>query len=48
MDLADLARISWPVVRGDVDYAKANRLLSGEACRVMPRSRYLGAPCFRS
>ncbi len=25
-----------------MDYTKANRLLSGEAWRVIPRSRYLG------
>jgi glycosyltransferase involved in cell wall biosynthesis len=42
MDPADLERIALPVVRGEVDYAKANRLVSGEAWRVMPRSRYLG------
>jgi glycosyltransferase involved in cell wall biosynthesis len=42
MDPADLERIALPVARGDVDYAKANRLVSGEAWRVMPRSRYLG------
>jgi glycosyltransferase involved in cell wall biosynthesis len=42
MDPADLVRIAAPVARGEVDYAKANRLVSGEAWRVMPRSRYLG------
>jgi glycosyltransferase involved in cell wall biosynthesis len=42
MDPADLERIAAPVARGEVDYAKANRLVSGEAWRVMPRSRYLG------
>jgi hypothetical protein len=42
MDPADLERIVAPVARGDVDYAKANRLVSGEAWQVMPRSRYLG------
>jgi glycosyltransferase involved in cell wall biosynthesis len=42
MDPADLIRIVTPVAAGDVDYAKANRLVSGEAWRVMPRSRYLG------
>ena len=42
MDPADLVRIATPVARGEVDYAKANRLVSGEAWRVMPRSRYLG------
>jgi glycosyltransferase involved in cell wall biosynthesis len=42
MDPSDLLRIAAPVVRGEVDYAKANRLVSGEAWHVMPRSRYLG------
>jgi glycosyltransferase involved in cell wall biosynthesis len=42
MDPSDLERIATPVARGEVDYAKANRLVSGEAWEVMPRSRYLG------
>ena len=42
MDPADLERIALPVARGEVDYAKANRLVSGEAWRVMPRARYFG------
>jgi glycosyltransferase involved in cell wall biosynthesis len=42
MDPGDLERIAGPVARGEVDYTKANRLVSGEAWRVMPRSRYLG------
>jgi len=42
MDAADLERIALPVARGEVDYAKANRLISGEAWKVIPRSRYLG------
>jgi glycosyltransferase involved in cell wall biosynthesis len=42
MDPADLERLVAPVARGEVDYAKANRLVSGEAWRVIPRSRYLG------
>src|SRR2546421_13032815 len=42
MDPTDLEKIALPVVRGEVDYAKANRLISGEAWRVIPRSRYLG------
>jgi glycosyltransferase involved in cell wall biosynthesis len=42
MDPSDLGRIALPVARGEVDYAKANRLVSGEAWRVMPRMRYLG------
>ena len=31
-----------PVARGEVEYAKANRLVSGEAWTVIPRTRYLG------
>jgi glycosyltransferase involved in cell wall biosynthesis len=42
MDPADLEKIALPVARGEVDYAKANRLISGEAWQVIPRSRYLG------
>jgi glycosyltransferase involved in cell wall biosynthesis len=42
MDAADLEKIALPVARGEVDYAKANRLISGEAWQVIPRSRYLG------
>ena len=42
MDPEDLARLVRPVARGEVDYAKANRLLSGEAWRLIPRTRYLG------
>jgi glycosyltransferase involved in cell wall biosynthesis len=42
MDPTDLEKIALPVVRGEVDYAKANRLISGEAWKVIPRSRYLG------
>jgi glycosyltransferase involved in cell wall biosynthesis len=42
MDPEDLERLVRPVARGEVDYAKANRLLSGEAWRLIPRTRYLG------
>jgi glycosyltransferase involved in cell wall biosynthesis len=42
MDPADLEALVRPVVGGEVDYAKANRLISGEAWRVIPRTRYLG------
>jgi glycosyltransferase involved in cell wall biosynthesis len=42
MDPADLEKIALPVVRGEVEYAKANRLITGEAWKVIPRSRYLG------
>ena len=42
MDPADLEKIALPVVRGQLEYAKANRLITGEAWKVIPRSRYLG------
>jgi glycosyltransferase involved in cell wall biosynthesis len=42
MDPAELVGLVEPVARGEVDYAKANRLVSGEAWEVIPRSRYLG------
>jgi glycosyltransferase involved in cell wall biosynthesis len=42
MDPEDLEHICAPVVRGDVDYAKANRLFTGQAWQLIPRYRYLG------
>jgi glycosyltransferase involved in cell wall biosynthesis len=42
MDPIDLEKIALPVVRGELEYAKANRLITGEAWKVIPRSRYLG------
>jgi len=42
MDPEELAALVTPVARGEVDYAKANRLVSGEAWNLIPRSRYLG------
>ena len=42
MDPAELRALAEPVARGDVDYAKANRLVSGEAWKVIPHTRYLG------
>jgi glycosyltransferase involved in cell wall biosynthesis len=42
MDPADLERIAAPVARGEVEYAKANRLFTGQAWTLMPRHRYLG------
>jgi glycosyltransferase involved in cell wall biosynthesis len=38
----DLEPIARPVVSGDADYAKANRLVSGEAWQLIPHARYLG------
>jgi glycosyltransferase involved in cell wall biosynthesis len=42
MDPDELEAIAGPVLAGEVDYAKANRLLSGRAWEVIPRNRYLG------
>jgi len=42
MDSAELQVLVEPVARGEVEYAKANRLFSGEAWKVIPRTRYLG------
>ena len=42
MDPAELEGIAAPVARGEVEYAKANRLVTGEAWTVIPRTRYLG------
>jgi len=42
MDPGELASLVGPVARGEVEYAKANRLVTGEAWNLIPRSRYLG------
>ena len=42
MDPADLETLAGAVARGEVDYAKANRLFTGQAWELMPRHRYLG------
>jgi len=42
MDPDELASLVGPVARGEVEYAKANRLVTGEAWNLIPRSRYLG------
>ncbi|MFN2468576.1 MAG: glycosyltransferase family 2 protein [Gaiellaceae bacterium] len=42
MDPAELAALAEPVARNEVDYAKANRLFSGQAWQLIPRTRYLG------
>jgi glycosyltransferase involved in cell wall biosynthesis len=38
----DLESIARPVVDGEADYAKANRLVTGEAWKLIPHARYLG------
>jgi glycosyltransferase involved in cell wall biosynthesis len=42
MDPDELPDIVAPVARGECDYAKGNRLFSGEAWDMIPRVRYLG------
>jgi glycosyltransferase involved in cell wall biosynthesis len=42
MDPAELEALVGPVARGEVEYAKANRLFSGEAWTVIPRTRFFG------
>ena len=42
MDPAELESIAGPVARGEVDYAKANRLFTGRAWELIPHNRYLG------
>ena len=42
MDPKDLPAILDPIIYGDVDYSKGNRLFSGEAYKKIPTMRYLG------
>ncbi len=42
MDPDDLPSLLAPVAAGDVDYAKGNRLFTGDAWNAIPRTRYLG------
>jgi glycosyltransferase involved in cell wall biosynthesis len=42
MDPQDLPKLLDPVVEGEVDYAKGNRLFTGKAWKIIPRTRYLG------
>jgi glycosyltransferase involved in cell wall biosynthesis len=42
MDPAELPRLLAPLVKDQADYTKGNRLLTGEAWRIIPRHRYLG------
>ena len=42
MDPDELRGLAEPVARGEAEYTKANRLFSGEAWKVIPRTRYLG------
>jgi glycosyltransferase involved in cell wall biosynthesis len=42
MDPGDLETLAGAVARDEVDYAKANRLFTGQAWDLIPRYRYLG------
>lgn len=42
MDPNDLPDIIEPVVSGEVDYSKGNRLFTGEAYKKIPKLRYFG------
>ena len=42
MDPKDLPKLLDPVVEGEVDFSKGNRLFTGKAWRVIPKARYLG------
>ena len=42
MDPDDLETLARAVARGECDYAKANRLSTGQAWQVIPRTRYIG------
>jgi glycosyltransferase involved in cell wall biosynthesis len=42
MDPSDLPALLDPVVKDEVDYAKGNRLFTGDAWKIIPRVRYLG------
>lgn len=42
MDPADLPQLLNPVVDGQADYTKGNRLITGGTWHLMPKKRYLG------
>ena len=42
MDPEELQELVSPVAKGELDYAKANRLFTGEAWNLIPHNRYLG------
>ena len=42
MDPEDLPKLVTPVARGELDYAKANRLASGQAWQLIPKTRFFG------
>ena len=42
MDPEDLPALVAPVARGELDYAKANRLATGQAWQLIPKTRFFG------
>jgi glycosyltransferase involved in cell wall biosynthesis len=42
MDPDDLPSLVGPVARGELDYAKANRLFTGQAWELIPKTRFFG------
>lgn len=42
MDPKDLPRLLDPLVEGKADYSKGNRLFTGKAWKIIPKTRYLG------
>ena len=42
MDPNDLPLLLEPIVKEEIDYSKGNRLFTGKAWRIIPRTRYLG------
>jgi len=42
MDPEDLPKLLDPIIEGEVDYSKGNRLFTGRAWKVIPKTRYLG------
>ena len=42
MDPDDLETLVRAIATGETDYAKANRLFTGQAWQLIPRTRYLG------
>jgi len=42
MDPGDLPALLDPVVKGEVDFSKGNRLITGEAFKKIPKIRYFG------
>jgi glycosyltransferase involved in cell wall biosynthesis len=42
MDAEDLPTLIEPVARGELDYSKANRLFTGQAWELIPKTRFFG------